>query len=73
MLKYIFPLSYNKKTPNKFFAALVAYILIYIAGGFIPIDYVGIIISVYVFLGAGLLIVDYYKKTSENTDEEEKK
>ncbi len=69
MLKYIFPLSFIKKTQKKFFTALVIYILIYIVGGFIPIGYVGIAVSVYVFLGAGILMVNYYKK-SDKEDEE---
>ncbi len=70
MLRFIFPLSYTKKTPKSFFIALAAYLALYILAGFIPIGYVGTVISVYVFIGAGLLMVNYYKKP-EDTDKKE--
>ncbi len=71
MLKYIFPLSYNKKTPKKFFINLVLYILIYVVCGVIDIPYLQIIASVYVFAGAALLMINYYVKP-ENKDGDNK-
>ena len=73
ILKVIFPLSFNKNTPNKLFLALMAYIVIYAVGRFIPISYLPFAISVYVFVGAMLLMIDYYvwsKRDEENKEKE---
>lgn len=70
-LKYLFPLSFLYKTPNKFFIALVAYIGIYIIGGIIPVPTVRLISTVYVFIGAGILMANYLVKNRDDKNGEE--
>lgn len=62
ILKILFPLSYRYDTPKKLFISLLIYIGIHIAGGFIPIDYLGIVVSIYVYIGGLLLLVNYLIK-----------
>lgn len=62
MLKFIFPLSYRYDTPKKMFISLLIYIVIYIAGCYIPVSFVSLITSVYVFVGGGILMVNYILK-----------
>ena len=67
-LKYLFPLSFIYKTPNKFFIGLISYIAIYVVGGFIPCSVVRLILTVYVFIGAGILMVNYLVKNKDDED-----
>ena len=68
-LRFIFPLSFLFKTPKKYFLGLIVYLLIYRIGGFIQIGYVGNIISVYVYIGAALLLINYLIKNKEDDNE----
>lgn len=70
MLKYIFPLSNLYSTPKKLFAALISYIGIYILGGLIPAGYINMAVSVYVYIGAFILIVNYLKKKGDKNEAE---
>lgn len=72
MVKYIFPLSYRYDTPKKMFVSLLCYILIYIIGRYVPIIFVGVISSVYVFIGGGILMVNYILKNKGDSDGAEK-
>ncbi len=62
MLKFIFPLSYRYDTPKKMFISLLIYIVIYIVGCYIPVSFLSLITSVYVFVGGGILMVNYILK-----------
>lgn len=68
VLKIIFPLSLLYKTPKKFFISLVAYLLIYLFGGAISVAYVGIVVSIYVFMGGFLLVLNYLKNEKNKKD-----
>ncbi len=70
-LKYLFPLSFIYKTPNKFFIALVCYIAIYVIGGIIPLSAVRLISTIYVFIGAGILMANYLVKNRDDKNGEE--
>ena len=70
MLKFLFPLSYIYKPPKKFFIALVSYIAVYLIGGFIPLSVVRLVSTVYVFIGAGLLMVNYLIKNRDDKNDE---
>ncbi len=68
-LKFIFPLSFLFKTQKKFFIAIISYLVIYLAGGFINTGYIGNVISVYVYIGAAILMINYLTKNKEDKDE----
>ena len=71
MLKYIFPLSAFYKTPKKFFASLVIHIGIYLVGTNIPLPHIDILTTVYIFISALILFVNYFLK-SKKTDSDNK-
>ncbi len=66
ILKILFPLSYRTETPKRFFVSLVCYVVIYLLGALIPINLAGLIISVYVYVGAGLLMVNYLVRNKDD-------
>lgn len=70
-LKYLFPLSFLYKTPNKFFIGLLSYIGIYIIGGIIPLSAVRLASTFYVFIGAGILMANYLVKNKDDKNGEE--
>lgn len=67
-LKFLFPLSYRYDTPKKMFISLLIYIAIYIIGCYIPVNFVSLITSVYVFVGGGILMVNYILKCKGDGD-----
>ncbi len=71
ILKILFPLSYRCKTQNSFFASLMIYLGVYILSAFIPVEIVGLIVSVYVFIGGGLLMINYLVKNRDDKNGEE--
>lgn len=71
-LKFIFPLSFKNSSPKKFFISLFIYLAVYIIGGFIPIGIIRNIISVYVFIGAALLMINYLTKNKDDNNETDK-
>ncbi len=62
MIKYVFPLSYRYDTPKKVFISLLCYIAIYMIGCYIPVSLVSLVSSIYVFVGGGILMVNYILK-----------
>lgn len=71
ILKTIFPLSYRFKTSKKFFSSLLCYILIYILGCYIPLEFASLISSLYVFIGGGILMINYLLKNKDDNNETE--
>lgn len=70
-LRFVFPLSFYYKTPKKFFASLIIYIAIYLLSGIIPFGIVRNIISVYVYIGAAVLMINYLLKNKDDNNEKE--
>ena len=62
ILKILFPLSYRYNTPKRMFLSLLIYIAIYIIGCYIPVSLVSLVSSIYVFVGGGILMVNYILK-----------
>ena len=68
-LKLLFPLSFMYKTPKKLFIALLTYIAIYFFRNIIPLTIVGTVISVYIYIGAAILMINYLLKNKDNKNE----